>query len=96
MPSPCHTRFRLLAATPLEVAFKSITYRLEVVQVPVSGMWQLRARYPDGYCLCAYQASEEALRKEVYVDGLEFDRATMTRVIFEQLVKEGRAGATES
>lgn len=39
-------RFRLLTATPHEVAFKSSTYRLEVVQVPVSGMWQLRHTGP--------------------------------------------------
>ncbi|HUJ44062.1 MAG TPA: hypothetical protein VLW52_10680 [Opitutaceae bacterium] len=33
MPSPRPTRFRLLADLPLEVAFKGITYRLEIVQV---------------------------------------------------------------
>ena len=91
MPSPRPTRFRLLAVTPLKVAFPSITYRLEILQMPVSGMWQLRATYPGGYWLCAYQASEEALRKEVYVDGLEYTLATVSRVIFERLVKEGQA-----
>jgi hypothetical protein len=91
MLSPHHTCFRLLADLPLEVAFTTITYRLEVVEVPVSGVWQLRASYPGGYWLCTYQASEEALRKEVYLDGLEFGLATITRVIFERLVKEGRA-----
>ena len=89
MPHP--TRFRLLAATPLEVAFTSITYRLEILQVPVSGMWQLRATYPGGYWLCTYQASEEALRKEVCERGVVLETATVTRVIFERLVKEGRA-----
>ena len=54
-------------------------------------MWQLRASYPGGYWLCAYRASEEALRKDVYEDGLEWERATVARVIFERLVNEGRA-----
>lgn len=85
------TRFRLLASLPFEVAFKRITYRLAIVQVPVSGMWQLRASYPGGYWLCAFRASEEALRKEVYKDGVELEQATVARTIFERLVKEGRA-----
>lgn len=90
------TGIRLTADLPLEVAFKSITYRLEIVQVPVSGMWQLRASYPGGYWLCAYQASEEALRKEVCEEGVGLERATVARVVFERLVKEGRAEGVES
>ena len=54
-------------------------------------MWQLRASYPGGYWLCAYQTSEGALRKDVYEEGLELETATVARVIFERLVKEGRA-----
>jgi hypothetical protein len=54
-------------------------------------MWQLRASWSGGYWLCAYQASEEALRKAIYEEGLQFGRGTVTRVIFEQLVKDGRA-----
>lgn len=86
-------RFCLLASLPLDDFFKSITYRLAVVQVPVSGMWQLRASYPGGYWLCAYQASEEALRKDVYEEEVGLERATVARTIFERLVKEGRAEA---
>lgn len=41
MSHPSHTRFRLLADLPVEVAFKSITYWLVIAQVPVSGMWRL-------------------------------------------------------
>lgn len=70
---------------------KSIICRLAIVQVPVSGMWQLRASYPGGYWLCAFRGSEEALRMAVYEEGLELDRAMMARTIFERLVKEGRA-----
>jgi hypothetical protein len=95
MPSPRPTRFRLLADLPLEVAFKSITYRLAIMQVPVSGMWQLEARWSGGYWLCAYRSSEEKLRKAVYGEGLELERATVARTIFERLVKEGRAARFE-
>ena len=91
MPPADPTRFRLLADLPLEVAFKSITYRLAIVQLPVSGIWQLRASYPGGYWLCEYAGSEKALRAAVYWAGLELEKATVTRVIFERLVKEGRA-----
>lgn len=42
MPLPRPTRFRLLADLPLEVAFKTVTYRPEIAQVPVSGMWRLK------------------------------------------------------
>jgi hypothetical protein len=31
---------RLSADRPIEVAFKKVTYRLAIAQVPVSGMWQ--------------------------------------------------------
>ena len=90
-PLSSPTRFRLLADLPLEVAFKSISYRLEIAQVPVSGMWQLRATYSGGYWLCAYQSSEAALRKAIFEEGLEPERATVARTIFERLLKEGRA-----
>jgi hypothetical protein len=83
----------LLAELPLDVALKSITYLPTVVQVPVSGMRQSRASYPGGYWLYAYPASE-ALRKDVCEQELELKRATVARVIFERLVKEGRAGCT--
>jgi hypothetical protein len=78
---------------PVEVVSRSITYRLAIVQVPVSGMWQLRASYSGGYWLCAYRATEEALRKGVCGEGLDLERATVARTIFERLVKEGRAEA---
>lgn len=91
IPLPHPTRFRLLAAIPFEVAFTSITYRLEILQVPVSGMWQLRACYPGGFWLCAYQATEAALRKDICEEGVELEMATVARVIFERLVKDGRA-----
>ena len=55
----------------------------------------MRASYPGSYWLCAYRATEEALRKEVYEEGLELDRATVARTIFERLVKEGRAEASQ-
>jgi hypothetical protein len=89
------TRFRLLADLPFEIAFKSITYRLAIAQVPVSGLWQLEARWPGGYWLCAHRGSEGALRKAIYGEGLELERATVARTIFERLVKEGRAEAME-
>ena len=57
MPSSRCTRFRLLADLPLDVAFKSITYRLAVAEVPVSGLWQLRATWPGGYWLYVYPAA---------------------------------------
>jgi hypothetical protein len=38
-----------------------------------------------------YRSSEGALRKAVYEEGLELERATVARTIFERLVKEGRA-----
>jgi hypothetical protein len=93
MPTPRAARFRLLAELPLEVAFKSITYRLEIAEVPVSGLWQLEARWPGGYWLCAHAGSEANLRQAVYAVGLELEPATMARTIFERLVKEGRAEA---
>jgi hypothetical protein len=77
--STSRTRFRLLAELPLDVAFKSITYRLEVTQVPVSGMWQLRASWSGGYWLCAYRSTEETLRRAVSQEGLELERATVAR-----------------
>ena len=43
MPPARVTRFRLLADLPLDVAFKSVTYRLATVEVPLSGLWQLKA-----------------------------------------------------
>jgi hypothetical protein len=46
--------------------------------------------------LCAHVSSEEALRKAVYVDGVEFRRATAARAIFERLVKEGRAEVVQA
>ena len=92
MPSSRPIRFRLLADLPLEVAACGITYRLENVQVPVSGLWQLRASYAGGYWLCAYAASEEKLRRTVYQDGLE-PAAEVVRAVFERLAKEGRAEA---
>ena len=88
---PASRRFRLLADLPFEVAFKSITYRLAIVQVPVSGLWQLRASYPAGYWLCAHAGSEEALRQALYGEGLLLEPATVPRTIFDRLVKEGRA-----
>ena len=91
MPRADRTRFRLLADLPLEVAFKSITYRLAIVQLTVSGIWQLRASYPGGYWICAYAGSEKTLRAAVYRAGMELDRATVARVMFERLVKDGRA-----
>jgi hypothetical protein len=91
MPPADRTRFRLLADLPLEVAFKSLADRLAIVQVPVSGMWQLRASWSGGYWLCAYRESEEALRKAVYGEGLELGRATVPHAVFERLVELGRA-----
>ena len=85
------TRFRLLAALPLDVAFRGITYRLAVAQVPVAGLWQLEARGPGGFWLIAHAGSEEALRRRLYKEGVEFGRATVGRTIFERLVKEGWA-----
>jgi hypothetical protein len=38
-----------------------------------------------------YRSSEEALRKTIYEEGLELERATVARTIFERLVKEGHA-----
>ena len=83
-------RSRLLAPLPLAVIFKSVTYWLEVVQVPVSGRWQLRASWPSGYWLCACRESEEELRKAIYGDGIELAPATVAWTIFERLGKEGR------
>jgi hypothetical protein len=91
MPSHRSTRIRLVAALPLEVAFKSITYRLAIAQVPVSGMWQLEARWAGGYWLCAHDGSEAKLRKMLFKTGVEFERATVAHTIFGRLVTEGRA-----
>jgi hypothetical protein len=93
MPTPRAARFRLLAELPLEVAFKSITYRLAIACVPVSGLWQLEAHWPGGYWLCAHAGSEANLRRALYAEGFELEPATVPRVIFERLVKEGRAEA---
>ena len=84
-------RIRLLDHLPLEVAFTGITYYLAVARAPVSGLWQLEARYAGGFWLCEYCASEEALRKAIYAEGLKFAVPSVPRVIFERLVKEGRA-----
>ena len=89
--SPPSTRFRLLADLPLEVAAGGVTYRLEVVQVPVSGLWQLRASCAGGYWLCAYAPSEEKLRRMVYQDGLA-PAAGIMRAVMKMLVTEKRAG----
>ena len=91
MSSSRRARFRLLADLPLEVAFQSITHRLEIAPVPVSGMWQLRASWSGGYWLCVYRSSEEALREAIHEEGLELERAMVARMIFERLVKVGRA-----
>jgi hypothetical protein len=64
-------RLRLLAALPLEVAFKSVTYRLAIAQVPASGNWQLQAIGPGGFWLCAHPGSEDAIRAAVCGEGLE-------------------------
>jgi hypothetical protein len=88
---PSLRRFRLLAALPLTIAFKSITYQLDIAQVPVSGLWQLEARWPGGFWLVAHASSEVALRKAVYAEGVELRRAMVARTIFERLVKEGQA-----
>ena len=84
-------RIRLLAHLPLEVAFTGITYYLAVARAPVSGLWQLEARYAGGCWLCEYRSSEDKLRKAIYEEGLKFAGASVPRVIFERLVKEGRA-----
>lgn len=96
MPLSRPTRIRLLTALPLEVAFTSITYRLAIVQVPVSGVWQLEARWAGGYWLCAHDSSEAKLRKMLFETGVEFERATVAHTIFDRLVKEGRAEAGEA
>lgn len=83
-----------VAGLALEVAFKSITYRLAIVQVSVSDMWQLKGGWSGGDGLCAYRSSEEALRKAIYEESLELGRATVARAIFERLVKEVKAGCT--
>lgn len=64
MPPSRRTRFRLLADLPLEVAFKSVADRLAIVQVPVSGMWQLRASWSRG--LLAVRVSQ---RREGVAEG---------------------------
>lgn len=84
-------RFRLLADLPLEVAFKSITYRLAIAQMPVAGLWQFEARWPGSYWLCAHAGSEQALRAAVYDEGIVFERGTVPWLIFDRLVSEGRA-----
>ena len=89
-------RIRLLAHLPLEVAFTGITYYLAVAQAPVSGLWQLEARHAGGGWLCEYWASEEALRKAIYEEGLKFAGASVPRVVFERLVKDGRAEVVQS
>ena len=91
MPSPRLSRFRLLADTPLEVAFKDVTYRLELLELPVSGLWQLRASYAGGYWSCVLRSSEADLRKAVFEAGVDLEQATVARTIFERLVKTGRA-----
>jgi hypothetical protein len=93
MPPADHTRFRLLAELPVEVTFKSITYRLVIAQEPVSGLWRFIAVYPGGFWFIEHGGSEETLRRALYRPGLELEPATVPRVIFERLVKEGRAEA---
>jgi hypothetical protein len=56
-----------------------------------AGAWQLEARWPGGYSLCAHAGSEAALRKTVYGDGVEPGSATVPRTIFKRLVQEGKA-----
>jgi hypothetical protein len=90
MASSHPIRLRLHADLPPEVAFGGITYRLAMVQVAVSGLWQLEARWPGGYWLCVHGAGEQALRKAAYDDGIELSRATVPQAIFERLVIEGR------
>jgi hypothetical protein len=89
-------RFRLLAALPLDVAFRGVTDRLAISQMPVSGAWQLRAEWPSGFWLCGHAASEQALRKAVSEDGLELRRSTVPWLIFERLVKERMAQSGDS
>jgi hypothetical protein len=84
-------RFHLLADLPLEAVSRIVTDRLEIAQVPVRGMWQLKACYDQGCARCMYRASDAELRKAVHVEGLALEGATVTWVISERLVKEGRA-----
>ncbi|MGA2446857.1 MAG: hypothetical protein ABSG50_15695 [Opitutaceae bacterium] len=49
-----------------------------------------------GYWLCAYRASEEALRKADYEEDLEWGRTTVTRVMFERLAGKGRASLMQA
>jgi hypothetical protein len=84
-------RFRLLADLPLEVPFKSITYRLAIARVPASGLWQFEARWPGGHWLCAHADSEHSLRTAIYEEGIVFERATVPWLIFARLVKDGQA-----
>lgn len=85
------TRLRLLADLPLEIEARGITHRFEIVPVPVSGLWQLRASYPGGYWLCAYAADEDKVRRAVYRDGPK-PAARLVRAVFERLVMEGTGG----
>ena len=85
------TRFRLIAPLPLEVVFPSITYRLRINQVPISGTWQCEAEGPNGHYICAFQGSEERLRRDLFEDGIEISNTTVLHVIFRRLVQDARA-----
>jgi hypothetical protein len=62
------------------------TFRSEVTSFRL-GIPRVKARREP------WRGSEEAQRKATYVEGLELERATVARTIFERLVKEGRAEA---
>lgn len=91
MPIYRMRRFRLVARLPLSVVSKGVTYSLTMVPVPVSDQWHLSARWPGGHWLVAYAGGEEALREMIYAKGVELQPATVARMIFDQLVKDGRA-----
>lgn len=92
------TRFVLLEESPLDVAVKGVSYRIQIEQESVSKEWRLFAVNLESAKAGNYSAwllqtaaSKEAIEKRMFCEGLEFNPNQGGFGIFKQLVRSGYA-----